>query len=106
MMLLTGGDRKAAQRLWLRKVRIHMEAPQSSREQPLADSRTPAGSSPSTGRAQAGDDRPAREARAQPDPAAPKAPREQDVGDDPHCQQAAGMAPPSPLGQLGQLEPT
>ena len=57
MMLLTGGDRKAAQRLWLRKVRIHMEAPQSSREQPLADSRTPAGSGPGTGRAQAGDGR-------------------------------------------------
>ena len=85
MMLLTGGDRKAAQRLWLRKVRIHMEAPQSSREQPLADSRTPAGSGPGTGRAQAGDDRPAREARAQPDPAAPKAPREQDLGQRSHC---------------------
>ena len=52
MMLLTGGDRKAAQRLWLRKVRIHMEAPQSSREQPLADSRTPAGE-PAPARAQA-----------------------------------------------------
>jgi hypothetical protein len=27
LMLLTGGNRKAAQRLWLRKVRIHREAP-------------------------------------------------------------------------------
>ena len=75
----------AAQRFWLRKVRIHMEAPQSSRAQPLADSRTPAGSGPGTGRAQAGDGRPAREARAQPDPAAPKAPREQDLGQRSHC---------------------
>jgi len=28
LMLLTGGDRLAAQELWLRKVRIHLEAPQ------------------------------------------------------------------------------
>ena len=27
LMLLTGSNRKAAQRLWLRKVRIHREAP-------------------------------------------------------------------------------
>ena len=27
LMLLTGGNRYAARELWLRKVRIHMEAP-------------------------------------------------------------------------------
>ena len=30
LMLLTGGDRLAAQELWLRKVRIHLEAPQGA----------------------------------------------------------------------------
>ena len=30
-MLLTDGNRKAAQRLWLRKVRIHREAPPDAR---------------------------------------------------------------------------
>ena len=30
LMLLAGGDRLAAQELWLRKVRIHLEAPQGA----------------------------------------------------------------------------
>ena len=30
LMLLAGGDRLAAQDLWLRKVRIHLEAPQGA----------------------------------------------------------------------------
>ena len=78
MMLLTGGNRYAAQELWLRKVRIHMEAPPEARCGCKCSQGSPAGrgpptesgsSSPGAVRAQAGDGRPAREARAQPETA-------------------------------------
>ena len=49
--------------------------------------------------ARAGDGRPAREARAQPDPAAPQAPREQDLGERAGRKQAAGVVQPIAPGQ-------
>ena len=101
LMLLAGGNRKAAQQLWLRKGRIRappgagaqQSAPKAAQQVARA-STTQAGSSPGTGRAEAGDGSPAREARAQPAAAAPEAPGAQDVGMRAHREQAARVAHP------------
>ena len=80
LMLLTGGNRKAAQRLWLRKVRIHREAPPDAGASAPKAARQDKGRqpTPAPARAQpqyrpwpvpkplAGDGRPAREARGRP----------------------------------------
>ena len=73
LMLLTGGNRYAARELWLRKVRIHMEAPPGAgasaprAAQQVAGRRPKPAPAPGPGRAETEDGRPAREARAQPD---------------------------------------
>eukprot|EP00964_Phaeocystis_antarctica_P044360 scaffold25499_cov63-Phaeocystis_antarctica.AAC.1 len=61
---------------------------------------TEAGSGSGTGRAQAEDGRPDRSPRAQPEAAAPEAPRPQDVGQRAHRQQAAGVEDPSARSSL------
>ena len=73
LMRLAGGNRFAAQELWLRKGRNHTEAPPDAgasaprAAQQVAGRRPKPAPAPGPGRAETEDGRPAREARAQPD---------------------------------------
>ena len=84
-MLLSGGNRAAAQELWLRKVRIHTEIPPGAGSQD--DS--------STGRSQAGDGSPARQEQARPTSTPPEVAGAEVVGKLVRREQVARMERPS-----------